>query len=855
MRINKLTQALFGMGALCVAGQAFALEAWNGQEGSEQFNVIFNNSVYQNAWWVGADQCPGNAQQDQATNPWRLSRGATAQEISQYGNPTNCEIAGGNDSVNLSEFSQDQSYSKDEKVQYNGATYKTNELVSAHSYIPGKENPWKIWQATPEWENGKVYNAGDIVTRNGQSYEALFYTNANDPALAENQNPTKNNGKPWYPLGASSTVTQAQANAAPALNLNTLYDAGALMTWNGTPYIAQWQVKDVTPEGVSPWRAYVEWGNTKERVGTPKSAWPKQFYAPYVDFTLNSIPDLASVAQSNNVTHYTLAFVVSKDADTCMPTWGTAYSMGDYAQYSKIKALREAGGDVMVSIGGANNSPLAASCKNVADLQQHYYDIVDNLNLKVLDFDIEGTWVADHESIGRRNQAVKAVQDQWKKEGRQVAIWYTLPILPTGLTPEGIYVLQDAKAKGVELDGVNVMTMDYGNIQCQSDGTEGQNIHGKCATDAVDNLFKQVKAIWPEKSDNAVYAMLGTTPMIGYNDVQGEVFYMSDAHHVYQHAKDHGIGMIGAWSMMRDRPGIEKQVSPEHSGMTEQQAPLYAYSNVFAPFTQNSANPNQNHPPVAYAGISQQIDKAGVVTLDASGSSDQDGDSLTWQWEQLSGPAVKLSNANAAKATFTVASPLVQASYSFRVTVNDGKQSSHADTTVTVTDPNQPVKPALSVATMQQVNAGSQVTIVATATDPDSTAQQLKWHWTLPAGVGQVSGQDTNTLTIIEPADAKEASYALQVKVTDQSGLSANGEVTLQVHAAAQPDPTPAPAGDYDYVYPDGLASYTDGTKVLAADGSIYQCKPFPYSGWCAGAAWAYAPATGSNWQDAWDKR
>jgi bifunctional chitinase/lysozyme len=31
----------------------------------------------------------------------------------------------------------------------------------------------------------------------------------------------------------------------------------------------------------------------------------------------------------------------------------------------------------MVSIGGANNSPLAASCKNIDDLKQHYYDIVE----------------------------------------------------------------------------------------------------------------------------------------------------------------------------------------------------------------------------------------------------------------------------------------------------------------------------------------------------------------------------------------------------------------------------------------------------------------------------------------------
>lgn len=282
-----------------------------------------------------------------------------------------------------------------------------------------------------------------------------------------------------------------------------------------------------------------------------------------------------------------MAFVVSKDAQTCLPTWGTAYNINDYAQHSKIKALREVGGDVMVSIGGANNAPLAASCKNIDDLKQHYYDIVDNLNLNlnVLDFDIEGTWVADHDSINRRNEAVKAVQDTWKSEGRKVGIWYTLPILPTGLTAEGLYVLEDAKAKGVELAGVNVMAMDYGNSICQSDGTEGQNIHGKCATSAIENLFSQLKQIFTEKSDAEINAMMGTTPMIGYNDVQGEVFYMSDANLVMQDATERGLGMIGIWSMMRDQPGVSKQVSPEHSGLTEQQASKYVFSEVFAPFT------------------------------------------------------------------------------------------------------------------------------------------------------------------------------------------------------------------------------------------------------------------------------
>ncbi|MFA0086575.1 N-acetylglucosamine-binding protein GbpA [Vibrio sp. 10N.261.51.F12] len=63
--------------------------------------------------------------------------------------------------------------------------------------------------------------------------------------------------------------------------------------------------------------------------------------------------------------------------------------------------------------------------------------------------------------------------------------------------------------------------------------------------------------------------------------------------------------------------------------------------------------------------------------------------------------------------------------------------------------------------------------------------------------------------------------------------------------------------GDYDFVFPNNLSEYTEGTKVLATDGGIYQCKPFPYSGYCiqwSPSATQYEPGTGSHWTSAWDK-
>ncbi|MFB9157485.1 M12 family metallo-peptidase [Chromobacterium violaceum] len=69
------------------------------------------------------------------------------------------------------------------------------------------------------------------------------------------------------------------------------------------------------------------------------------------------------------------------------------------------------------------------------------------------------------------------------------------------------------------------------------------------------------------------------------------------------------------------------------------------------------------------------------------------------------------------------------------------------------------------------------------------------------------------------------------------------------------------PAGthfsEYEYKYPDNIDKYTAKTRVLGNDGEIYECKPFPYSGWCrtySPSTNQYEPGKGSNWQEAWIK-
>jgi hypothetical protein len=86
-----------------------------------------------------------------------------------------------------------------------------------------------------------------------------------------------------------------------------------------------------------------------------------------------------------------------------------------------------------------------------------------------------------------------------------------------------------------------------------------------------------------------------------------------------------------------------------------------------------------NRPPTANAGADQAVVEQTSVTLDGSGSSDPDGNSLMFTWSQISGASVSIANANMVQASFDA--PNVGAggeTLTFELAVNDG--------TATVTD-------------------------------------------------------------------------------------------------------------------------------------------------------------------------
>ena len=310
--------------------------------------------------------------------------------------------------------------------------------------------------------------------------------------------------------------------------------------------------------------------------------WGEAFYAPYVDMGLWPVPDLVAIAQGRGASLVTLGFLqATPDGKLAWAGLSALAPDSDFEQAqainSSIAALQAAGGDVMISLGGASGTSLAQwyatrglSARSLADA---YVAVAQTYSLNRIDFDIEGAAVADAASIALRSQALALMQQDLP----DLEVWYTLPVLPTGLTSDGLNVVRSAVSAGVELDGVNVMAMDYGESAAPTSGPNAKTM-GAYAIQAAESTYAQLAALYGEFGQSFGWNQVGVTPMIGVNDVTTEVFTVADAQALEDFARAKGLGMLSMWSVARDTPGSLGQASPTASGLD---LPAGSFSAVF----------------------------------------------------------------------------------------------------------------------------------------------------------------------------------------------------------------------------------------------------------------------------------
>lgn len=344
---------------------------------------------------------------------------------------------------------------------------------------------------------------------------------------------------------------------------------------------------------------------------TSAGVWPYRAAAPYIDFTAWPPFDFNAMATNYGVTYFNLGFVVA-DASN-QPSWGTYYTTASAYRLADIQTLRANGGDVMVSFGGAANNELATVITDVTALTNAYQSVINTYDLHAIDFDIEGAAIANTAANTRRSQAIRNLQLNAAASSRQLDIWLTLPVLPTGLTSQGIAVVASAIDAGVNLSGVNVMAMDYG-------GSTSTNM-GQAAIQAGTSTFNQLKSLYQSKgiakTDAQLWHMVGVTPMIGVNDT-GEKFYTSDATELLTWAQQQDIGMLAYWSANRDKQGTLNVLSGSSSGVPQTD---YQFGTIFDPFTQLIATPASPTLSISDATVTEGNPTSGGVTyLQTSGS-------------------------------------------------------------------------------------------------------------------------------------------------------------------------------------------------------------------------------------------
>jgi hypothetical protein len=294
------------------------------------------------------------------------------------------------------------------------------------------------------------------------------------------------------------------------------------------------------------------------------AAWPTRLFAPYADFTAWPPYDIVGEGTNAGLRYATLAFIVadtSQNATSASPTnipaWGgyTAYSAASGYRLKDIETFRALGGDVVISFGGAAGTELAEYITDTNRLQAAYQFVVTRYSATRIDFDIEGAADADTISINRRSTVLAALQAAAAAAGKTLQISLTLPVLPTGLDANGLYVLQSAVSKGVNIASVNIMAMDYGDGSAPNPGGK----MGTYAIQAATNLFSQLKSVYAAahitKTDAGLWQMVGVTPMLGVNDVADEIFDQTAATQLVAYATSQNLGMLAFWSLNRDVPG------------------------------------------------------------------------------------------------------------------------------------------------------------------------------------------------------------------------------------------------------------------------------------------------------------
>jgi hypothetical protein len=226
--------------------------------------------------------------------------------------------------------------------------------------------------------------------------------------------------------------------------------------------------------------------------------------------------------------------------------------------------------------------------------------------------------------------------------------------------------------------------------------------------------------------------------------------------------------------------------------------------------------PSGSEPPIANAGPDQSAQSGALVALNGSASSDPNGDELTYQWEQVEGPIVTLSDDNSPRPTFRAPVALSgDIVLKFALSVNDGIWSSFADDVVVrVLQGTDPGPTPCATYDPLEPRSGDLVTLDGScSSDPQGP---VTCAWTQTAGpTVALTGANTCVATFTAPAVTASTNLGFRLMVTDNGGNRASTDLSIAVRPPNSPPM--ARAGDDKRVC-EGAAVSLDGSGSFDPD-------------------------------------
>ena len=240
-----------------------------------------------------------------------------------------------------------------------------------------------------------------------------------------------------------------------------------------------------------------------------------------------------------------------------------------------------------------------------------------------------------------------------------------------------------------------------------------------------------------------------------------------------------------------------------------------------APDTVTITTTGGNTAPVANAGADQSVQLGATVSLNGSGSTDADGNQLTYDWSFVSKPtgsSAAVSNPTATTPSF-VADQAGQ--YVLQLIVNDGTVNSTPDA-VTIAVAAGNTAPIANAGQDQTVAVGASVILDGSAShDVDRNALAYQWALTSkPAGSATTLG--TPTVAIPRFIADVAGQYVGQLIVNDGTVNSAPDTVTITVGTG---NTAPVANAGPNQILPVGTTVILDGTASRDADGNALTWK------------------------------